>query len=185
MAYLNESILELKLQEFYNEPFERNKSVPGSGLRYHKPDFRNDKLKLIVEYDGHHHFTQTKTQYDDYIKTEKYKSMGYRIVRIPYFVQLSKATWNYYFGVSYSIEQAYPHGFIDPKAILPGDFNSLGTSRFLNILHGFLNIKESDGLSVYSHINKSLIDKKNELIGQGYSETLASLAVGSPGNHNF
>lgn len=130
--------------------FERDKVVPGSGIK-HRADFRNDDIMLIVEFDGYQHYTQSKRIIADKLKDKIYSSMGYEIWRIPYFIQISEETINslirnenlheYVFKwISRNIspefykiitKQQYPHGFIDSKLeVLPADFCELGIQRF-------------------------------------------------------
>lgn len=88
--YLTEERLKDVLEIVYpNYVFTRDKIVPNSGIR-NRPDYRNEGLKLIVEFDGNTHYTQTKTIINDEKKDRVYSDMGYRIIRIPYFVQASK-----------------------------------------------------------------------------------------------
>ncbi len=54
-----------------------------------RPDYRSEKLKLIVEFDGLQHYTKPDNIERDIKNTELYKNFGYKIVRIPYFIQLS------------------------------------------------------------------------------------------------
>lgn len=134
--------------------FTRDKIVPNSGIR-NRPDYRNEELKLIVEFDGNTHYTQTKTIVNDEKKDRVYSGMGYRIIRIPYFVQASKYIIKLLFDKDVDIEQSYPHGFIDKKAILPADYCSLGLKRYNNDLVKFELIRKE--------INDSLINKVDQL----------------------
>lgn len=61
-----------------------------NGTRYRsRPDYRSEKLKLIVEFDGLQHYTKPDIIEKDFKNTELYSSIGYKVVRIPYFIQLS------------------------------------------------------------------------------------------------
>ncbi len=130
MNYLTESILGNFLVDLYpNYIFEHNKKVPGSNCQY-RPDYRNDKLKLIIEFDGYRHYSQSTDIIKDCTKDTIYKNMGYNIIRIPYFVQLSNIVIKKLFDLELNYQQNYPHGFIDEKCLLPCDFNELGIERF-------------------------------------------------------
>ena len=63
--------------------------------------------------------------------------MGYRIVRIPYSVQLTSNVVNHYFGVDdVDMQIDFPHGFIaDKSEKLPAEFCSLGIARFVDELY--------------------------------------------------
>ena len=54
-----------------------------------RPDYRSEKLKLIIEFDGLQHYTKPDIIEKDQKTTELYKSFGYKVVRIPYFIQLT------------------------------------------------------------------------------------------------
>lgn len=81
--------------------------------------------------------------------------MGYRIVRIPYCVQLSHDTIEHLFGVGIDFEQVFPHGFIvDKNETLPADFCSLGYERFLRDIERFSYIKDDIFASLHHKYNK-------------------------------
>ena len=54
-----------------------------------RPDYRSEKLKLIIEFDGLPHYTNPIQILKDIERVELYESFGYKVVRIPYFIQLS------------------------------------------------------------------------------------------------
>ena len=153
--YLTEKGLESILKEIYtNDEFIRDKTIPNSQTRY-RPDFRCEKLKLIVEFDGDSHYKRALRIKKDSLKDQIYRGLGYRIVRIPYFVQIETLTIENLFGVNFKYPQKYPHGFIDKKATLPCDFCELGIRQFENDLKKFSYIKDD--------IIKSLKNKVKEL----------------------
>lgn len=129
--YLTEDSLEEFLKQIYpNKEIIRNKNVPNSNLKS-RPDFRIEEEKLIVEFDCYRHYNSYETQSRDEIKYHQYKYMGYKVIRIPYFIQLSKEVIFKLFGVYLqNFEQKYPHGFIDKKALTPLDFNYNGLMKF-------------------------------------------------------
>jgi len=55
-----------------------------------RPDYRSEKLKLIIEFDGIQHYTKPDIIEKDIKNTEIYEKLGYKVVHIPYFIQLSK-----------------------------------------------------------------------------------------------
>ena len=69
-----------------------------------RPDYRSEKLKLIIEFDGLQHYTKPDIIEKDLRTTELYKSFGYKVVRIPYFIQLSKKAVKTLFDVDLSEE---------------------------------------------------------------------------------
>jgi hypothetical protein len=98
----------------------------------------------------------------DNVKDSEYSNMGYKIIRIPYFIQLSHSVVKYLFNKDINITQNYPHGFIDDAALLPCDFCELGINKFSNDLNNFEFIKNDILQSIknkiiqHNHINKVL-----------------------------
>jgi hypothetical protein len=128
--YLTESSLEGYLKIIYpSTQFIRDRVVPNSGIK-NRPDYRSDELMLCIEFDGYLHYTTPSTIILDSIKDKTYADMGYRIIRIPYFVQMSSSTIKTLFDKDITIEQTYPHGFIDDKCILPAAFCEMGLCRY-------------------------------------------------------
>ncbi|OAV71106.1 hypothetical protein Barb6_01518 [Bacteroidales bacterium Barb6] len=64
-----------------------------------RPDYRSESLKLIIEFDGLQHYTKVDKILDDIEKTKFYKELGYKVVRIPYFIQLTNKVAETLFGV--------------------------------------------------------------------------------------
>lgn len=62
------------------------------------PDYRSESLKLIIEFDGMHHYKIPTQIIKDKENTLFYVSGGYRVVRIPYFIQLTKDVVKTMFG---------------------------------------------------------------------------------------
>ena len=129
--YLTEDSLEEFLKQIYpNKEIIRNKTVPNSNCKS-RPDFRIEEEKLIVEFDGYRHYNSFETQSRDELKYHQYTYMGYKIIRIPYFIQLSSESIFKLFGIHLpDFEQKYPHGFIDKRALTPLDFNYKGLLKF-------------------------------------------------------
>jgi len=148
--YLTEHSLSLFLESNFDGKWIHDKAF----IDRKRPDYRNDDLKLIVEFDGYQHYTSSQSIINDLYKTKLYEDNGYKVVRIPYFIQLSSYTIKVLFGVDINFQQTYSHGFIDGKCILPSDFCYLGLKRFKNDILKFSEI-END-------ICKSIIDKINQ-----------------------
>ena len=61
-----------------------------NGIKYRtRPDYRSEKLKLILEFDGLQHYTKPDIILKDYKLNKIYSDLGYKVVRIPYFIQLT------------------------------------------------------------------------------------------------
>ena len=69
-----------------------------------RPDYRSEKLKLIIEFDGLQHYTKPDIIEKDIRVAERYASLGYKVVRIPYFIQLTKKAVKTLFDVEVSEE---------------------------------------------------------------------------------
>ena len=142
-GYLDEKKLGQCLAEIFPDyKFIHDNAVPGSGIS-NRPDYRCEELKLIVEFDGYKHYCEIDTIFKDRLKDEAYTSMGYRIVRIPYFVQLTSDVVKHYFGVDdVDMQINFPHGFIaDKGAKLPAEYCSLGIVRFMNELRELIFLR--------------------------------------------
>ena len=76
-------------------------------LYRNRPDYRSEKLKLIVEFDGIHHYTNPDIILKDKNNIKLYQSFGYKVVRIPYFIQLTNKAVEQLFNVKVK-EQLFP-----------------------------------------------------------------------------
>jgi very-short-patch-repair endonuclease len=135
---------------FPNYEFIHNKAFPGT---LYRPDYRNDELKLIVEFDGDRHYTKAKVIIDDIIKEEIYKKAGYKVVRLPNFIQLNTKVIKFLFNIDYNFDQIFPHGFISKEVTLPADFCQLGIERFKKDLEYFYMCKNDILDSLLNKIN--------------------------------
>ncbi len=144
---------------FPNHEFIHNKKVPNSGIN-RRPDYRNDELKLIVEFDGYRHYISSSKVLSEDLKTKTYTKMGYKVVRIPYFVQMSNQVIKTLFDVDVDIPQVYPHGFIDSQALLPADYCYLGIMKFIQDLDNFDFIKEE----IVASLKNKVKDLQNKFL---------------------
>jgi hypothetical protein len=69
-----------------------------------RPEYRSEKLKLIVEFDGLQHYTKPDIIEKDARLTELYTNLGYKVIRIPYFIQLSNKAVKTLFDVDVAEE---------------------------------------------------------------------------------
>ena len=75
----------------------------GIKCRY-RPDYYSPSLKLIVEFDGLNHYQSPSVIMKDKQHTEFYEAAGLKVVRIPYFIQLSRNAVNKMFGINLDFE---------------------------------------------------------------------------------
>jgi len=161
LEYLTEKTLGEWLSFIYKGyDFINNKKVPSSDIS-NRPDYRNEDLKIIIEFDGFRHYTEPKTILTDYKKDETYTKLGYKVIRIPYFVQISSEIIKTLFDKDIDIEQNYKHGFVDMQAALPSQFCWLGIGRFERDLDKFSCIRED----IISSVKEKII----EFEGKGFS----------------
>jgi hypothetical protein len=97
-----------------------------------------------IEYDGHLHYTDFKVICRDREVEHICSLLGFKLIRIPYFVQLTNSTLRYFFGnIDLSISQNYAHGFID-SSIFPSYFHLLGYVRYVKEINIFKTINENN-----------------------------------------
>ena len=90
--------------------------------------------KIAVEFDGDAHYRDTTVIALDYEKDTLALEQEILVVRIPYWIQLTDETAQYWFGDLFDgvhIEQDYPHGFIKSK-IFPASYCAIGVERFVD-----------------------------------------------------
>lgn len=75
-----------------------DKVIQNSGRKF-RPDWRSETLNLIVEFDGLPHYQKPTQILYDIERTKFYESLGYKVVRIPFFIQLSNSVVKELFGV--------------------------------------------------------------------------------------
>jgi hypothetical protein len=155
MQYLNEKILGDQLNLIYqNNKFIHDKIVLNSEIK-NRPDYHNADLKLIIEFDGFRHYSQSGVIVVDEYKDLIYSKLGYKILRIPYFIQLTSSVIEKYFSIqNVDLNWKYPSGFIDNAALLPADFCELGIERFKKDLNTFWYLKEEIINSIKSKIKE-------------------------------
>lgn len=139
--FLTKSNLESFLRDFVRDTeIVRDKKVPGSRI-LNRPDFRIEELKLILEFNGKFHYTTAKTIMSDTLKKRIYINMGYRIISIPYWIQMKAEVIYHIFGQYEQFDKNkfifrdfnnYNHGFNSEKCPLPCDYCELGIQyRFI------------------------------------------------------
>jgi hypothetical protein len=171
IPYLDEGFLDTWLRIFCTKTYRRNRAVPElQGKRSPRPDFLFPKEKLIIEFDGPLHYTDPLTIIRDIANDETYRSLGYSVVRIPYFIQLQFELFRVDFSkIGIPVFSSYPHGFVHPKVVLPATFCSMGIEKFKADLKRFglvrneimatLKMKVVDGADPRSVVPLSMLDE--------------------------
>lgn len=75
------------------------KDGKGKSLTKCIPDYHSPSLKLVIEFDGTLHYQKPDNLIRDINNTKVYENIGYKVVRIPYFIQLSKSAIFELFGI--------------------------------------------------------------------------------------
>lgn len=68
-------------------------------IRNKRPDYRSEQLKLLIEFDGLPHYQNPAQIKSDYNRVKLYSKYGYKLIRIPYFIQLTKKSVKTLFSV--------------------------------------------------------------------------------------
>ncbi|QDR73651.1 DUF559 domain-containing protein (plasmid) [Limosilactobacillus reuteri] len=94
--------------------------------------------KVLVEFDGSQHYKEVKQYLKDFRYTDAAEKLGYRVVRIPYFIQLDNELIKYYFGFDLKntiVEHTFLQSFrVNGKAEIP-EFKNTLASEFKNTMH--------------------------------------------------
>ena len=142
-VYLTEPLLGDFLRERVDPRIVANEPLPKSGRRV-RPDYRSERHRLIIEFDGDAHYRQARTILGDQERDQFFRDFGYRVIRVPYFVQLTTPVILHLFenlARDRSDFLDFPHGFIAPTVVMPADFSELGIARFDSDLSRFSYIR--------------------------------------------
>jgi hypothetical protein len=142
-SYLDEPSLGRFLRERLDPETLSNALVPAIKRRF-RPDYRSERHKLIVEFDGDQHYRSAKHVIEDRAREQVFIDAGYRVVRIPYFVQMTEPVIGYLFGDLVTDRRPFKdflHGFISATVVFPADFCELGIEHFPADLDRFAAIR--------------------------------------------
>ena len=157
-GYLMQAKLEQALKSIVGNDWRgREITVPGTRKRWDMLFVRAGKT-FVVEFDGDAHYRNSLKIKTDREKDAIAKQLGYKTVRIPYWVQLTDETFLYYFGFQASIIQNFSHGFITTK-FFPASYCEMGIERFSIELNNLpLNVKNDVIFSLKYRANEYDID---------------------------
>jgi hypothetical protein len=91
--------------------------------------FQGSDCIVAVEYDGERHYINSLKIKADREKNALAAKHGIKVVRFPYWIQLTSETLSHYLGLTAKITQDFPHGFITTEWY-PASFCELGVERF-------------------------------------------------------
>ena len=83
-----ETYLKVIFPKIHESEWVHDKPIPNVGKRI-RPDYRCDQLHLIIEFDGVQHYQKPETIRKDEVNQAFYENLGYKVVRVPYFIQLT------------------------------------------------------------------------------------------------
>lgn len=115
--------------------------VPQFKLERYRVDFILPRQNVLLEFDGFRHYQDPAVIERDSKVNAIAEGEGYTLIRIPYFVQWCSSVAKRV-GLRGPIRPSYPHGFIDPKALLPAAFCLRGLTRFQWDLQQFPELKD-------------------------------------------
>ena len=78
---------------------------PKNKRKYYMVDCYSDKMKIIWEYEGPDHYENVWKLKRDEERAEYFENLGYKFLRWPYWLQLTKDVAKHYFGNNYSEEK--------------------------------------------------------------------------------
>lgn len=124
--------------------------------RTYRPDARVEDLNLIVEFDGIDHYQNVSVILKQDDRDRWMNNLGYRVVRIPFYTQLSALNIKHLFGVEVEVCCPYPSGWLSSAKTkyslnqnCPSNFCYQGELKF---------IKEYESFPIYTQfeIRKTL-----------------------------
>ena len=81
---------------------KRFKYDPNNQRKYYMVDCFSDKMKIIWEYEGPDHYEDVWKLKRDEERAKYFEDIGYKFLRWPYWLQLTKDVAKYYFEKSYN-----------------------------------------------------------------------------------
>ena len=130
-----------KQKRFYYDPVNRRK--------FYKVDCYSETMKMVWEYEGPDHYENVWKLKRDTERQSYFEAAGYRFLRWPYYLQLTRDVARHYFGDAYSDKKyleaiATVYGVADQNSVLspglhtskntPANFVPRGVRRFFQEL---------------------------------------------------
>jgi hypothetical protein len=128
-GYLTQQKLAIALVQFFADDWLGHELKHPKSRRRWDMSIRTQTGIHVIEYDGDEHYCNSLKVKADREKDRLALEMGWKVIRIPYWVQLDSETFSFYFASKAIIEQNFPHGFITTKTF-PASFCELGVLRF-------------------------------------------------------
>jgi hypothetical protein len=116
---------------------------------------------FVIEFNGPRHYTIARQIYRDLELADYCSRNGFKLVEIPYFIQLNPDTFKFYFGEDFprsnQLSCDWSNGFVSKNIIMPYDFCALGLKRFLSELDLKMTPQMKDD------VIKSLVNRKDKM----------------------
>lgn len=141
-----------------------------------RPDWRSDSLKLIIEFDGIDHYRKPDQIIKDIEANKFYESHGYKVVRIPYFIQLTNDAVEKLFGVKVkeplfdvTIPSIGPDGRNTPAYLCPLGIKRMAKefvafpNQYKTNIDYLRNCKEDELLNGYQYLE----EEYNKIVNNG------------------
>jgi len=158
-GYLTQKKLEQLLKNISGIKWLGNElPVPNSKRRRWDMAFKLGSKTFIVEYDGDEHYRNSLKIKTDNEKDEAARKLDYKVIRVPYWIQIDSKMLYHYFGIKEKIQQDFPHGFISTK-IFPASFCEKGVERFRKELEKLpINVKNKVIQSLKARVKEYGVD---------------------------
>ena len=144
-----------------------DKRVPNC-IKNTRPDYRSESLKLIIEFNELNHYTKPNIILKDIEKEKMYKDMVYKVVQIPFFIQLTNQAVEKMFEVIVK-EQLFngnvPSLLVDDSCT-PAFLCPLGIKR---MAEDFLNYPEQYETNMQSMKKEDLLLTSWDLLEKEYN----------------
>jgi very-short-patch-repair endonuclease len=135
-------LVERRLGDFllraFPHGFDWQVKIDDSRRRYDFLIYLNGK-KTLVEFDGFGHYTKPSCASSDKLKTAIAEELGYRVIRVPYYIQMREDSFQHLFRMPWQAvneQSKFPHGFIETE-VFPSHFGVAGAVRFYEELISF------------------------------------------------
>lgn len=159
-------------------------------FKRYRPDARIESESIIVEFYGINHFQSPSRILHDWVKESYLEDLGYKVITIPFYVQLTKDMIKFYFNKDVQEGSKVKSGFysttkdktkLNPNC--PASFSSLGYRRFLMDLEEYPKSTQQeiiDSLKYQQQYNPGLLVLPDILSPEyAYKNTLKFLNVDS------
>lgn len=173
----------------YDKPIPKeviNSRYEGAEIRKFRPDARCEELNLVVEFDGLPHYQDTSVILKDKVKDAYLARLGYKVVRIPYWIQLTNPVIEHLFGVIMKTEMCtLTYSFSDTTkgdfglSICPGNMCEAGRQLMIEQFKSLPKVTQKEVLEDLQRCidNKPENCPNNWIVPNQLLETLARIAM--------